>query len=328
MSFLWLIAALIFLLASGFYSGSEMGLYCVNRLRLRLRAGKEEHPRAAGLLSLVNRQQETVLGILLGTNLANYLLTMCTTTVLMQLAGFHPNRVEVYTAVILSPVIFVFGDVVPKNWYQVEADRLMYHSARLLRGSVVLFRYMGILWLLHKMTRLGARLAGHDENLEWREPRGEVVGLLREGAAEGALSEQQAQIVERVMNLSDVRVGSIMIPRQHVVTVSSQAGRVDFRQVVSGHNYSRMPVLGPNRRTVLGIVNIFDVLADPDEGAVEKWMHPPLTIQASETVSNALVRMQRTKEAMAVVTDPRRGFVGVITLKDVVEEIFGELYAW
>jgi CBS domain containing-hemolysin-like protein len=328
MSVAWLIGALFFLLASGFYSGSEMGLYCVNRLRLRLRTGKEEHPEAAGLVELVSRQQETVLGILLGTNLANYLLTVCTTTVLLQLAGFHPARAEIYTAVILSPVIFVFGDVVPKNWYQVEADRLMYRSARLLRGSVLLFRHTGILWLLHGMTRLGARLAGHDESLEWREPRGEVVGLLREGAAEGALSEQQAQIVERVMNLSDVRVGSIMIPRRHVVTVSSQDSRTDFQRAVRGHNYSRMPVLSPDRRTVLGIVNIFDVLADPDEGTIEKWMHPPLTIQASETASNALVRMQRTKEAMAVVTDPRRGFVGVITLKDVVEEIFGELYAW
>lgn len=324
----WLMVAIFFVLAGGFYSGSEMGLYCLNRVRLRLRAERGETRSAQSLLRIASRQQETVLGILLGTNLSNYLLTVATVALLAGTFNIQPNRVEFYAAAILSPLIFVIGDVVPKNWFQIEADRLMYKSASLLRASVVLFRATGILWLLHGMTRIGARLAGHDEREDWHGPRAEVVGLLREGAAEGALTEEQARIVERVMNLSSIRVGSIMVPRQRVATAPIDASRRAFEQIVRGHNYSRMPVITRDRKTIVGIVNVYDVLADERGAGVKAWMQEPLTIRARDSAASALVHLQRARATMAVVTDPRRGFVGIVTLKDVVEEIFGELPAW
>lgn len=324
----WLVAAVFFTLASGFYSGSEMGLYCVNRIRCRLRAERERTRPARWLLGLTENQQETVLAILLGTNLANYLLTVAATTLLAQALAIPASQVDLYTAAILSPLIFVVGDVVPKNWFQLDADRLMYRAAPVLRGTVVLFRVTGLLWLLQLMTRFGARLTGHDARDEWQGPRGEVAGLLREGAAEGALSEEQARIVERVMNLSAVRVGSIMIPRRHVATVPVTAGRDAFARMVRGHNHSRMPVMSRDRRKVIGIVNVYDVLADETGANLAAWMREVVTIGADQSAATALVQLRRSKATMAIVTDPRRGFVGIITLKDVVEQIFGQLPAW
>ena len=324
----WLTAAIFFVLASGFYSGSEMGLYCLNRIRLRLRAERGEARSARSLLRIANRQQETVLAILLGTNLANYLLTVATAALLAGAFNIRPSRVEFYTAAILSPLIFVIGDVVPKNWFQMEADRLMYKCASLLRASVMFFRATGILWLLHGATRIVARLAGHDEREDWHGPRAEVVGLLREGAAEGALTEEQTRIVERVMNLSGIDVGSIMVPRRRVATVPIDATRHVFEQIVRGHNYSRMPVISRDRKTIVGIVNVYDVLADETGAGVEAWLQEPLAIRARDSAASALVHLQRARATMAIVTDPRRGFVGIVTLKDVVEEIFGELPAW
>jgi len=204
----------------------------------------------------------------------------------------------------------------------------MYRSAPLLRATVVFFQFTGILWLLHRITRLGARLAGHDEREQWHGPRGEVIGLLREGAAEGALTEEQARIVERVMNLSSVPVGSIMVPRRRVAVAPVDASRRLFEQIVRGHDYSRMPVMAQDRKTVIGIVNVYDVLADNRGSGIETWVQAPVVVQARESAASALVQLQRARASMAVVTDPRRGFVGIVTLKDVVEEIFGELPAW
>ncbi len=325
---LWLIAALICLLGSAFFSGAEMGLYSLNRLRLRVQVGKNDPPQARMLLRLHDNRQETVLAILLGNNLANYLLTTTASLVLIGLAGLNPNRAEFYTAALVSPIIFVFGDVVPKNWFQFDTERLMNRSARLLRVTVEVFRWTGVLWLLRQMTRVGARLAGHDANDDWREPRGEIVGLLREVAAHGALSEEQADIFQRVMELPNVRIGAIMVPRGRVVAVTAGADRETLERLVRVHDYSRMPVLSKDGRAVLGVVNVFDVLADESPGTVEKWMCPALTVRASDSAALALVRLQRNKSTMAVVTDPRRGFVGLITLKDVVEEILGPLPAW
>ena len=113
MGIVWLAAAVLFLLASGFYSGTEMGLYCVNRIRLRLRAEAAGASDARTLLGLVQCQQETVLAILLGTNLANYLLTASTAALLASAAFVSPGRVEFYTAAILSPVWTTEKDPAP-----------------------------------------------------------------------------------------------------------------------------------------------------------------------------------------------------------------------
>jgi len=323
-----LIAAAACLLASAYYSGSEMGLYCLNRLRLRLRAEEKRATNARRLLRLANRRQETVLAILIGTNLANYLLTASVSAFLAGLSSVHPERAEFYTAAILSPLIFVFGDVVPKNWFQVQANTLMYHTARMLRASVVLFRMTGLLWLLQSLSRLDGRLLGQSTQEVWRGARWEILGLLREGAAEGGLTEEQTEIIERVMNLSTVRVGAFMIPRRRVVTVPVDATRAAFEQIARNYHFSRMPVLSRDRKTVLGTLNVLDVLADEDRRPLENLLRPPVVIQASDSAAPALVRLQRSRATLAIVTDPRRGFVGMVTLKDVVEEIFGELPAW
>jgi len=325
MTALWLLLTLVCLLASGFYSGSEMGLYCVNRLRLRLRAEKGDAPGAQALALLVQRQQRTVLGILLAQNLANYLLTVAATTFLAAAWAVHPARTEFYCAALLSPLVFVLGDVVPKNAFRIEADRWMYRSAGLLRVSVTLIRLTGVLWLLEAIARCGAWLARHEQRDDWGGPRAEVIGLLREGAAEGALTEEQARIVERVMNLSSIRVGSIMIPRRLVATVTADLSRSAFEHVVREHHYSRMPVMARDRRTVLGIVNVHDVLADDSGAGVREWLHAAVVIGAHETAASTLVQLRRAKAPLAIVTDPRHGFVGIVTLKDLVEEIFGEL---
>jgi len=328
MTIIFFLAATILALGlAGFFSGSEMGLYCVNRVRLRLRAERPGAADARALLDLASHQEESVLGILLSQNLANYLMTVTATALMLHGLGVHSSRVEFYTAAVLSPVAFVFSDVVPKNWFRAEADRLMYGCARWLKAVVSVLRLTGVLWLLRQVTRLSVWVSGHEEDDRLRGPRGEVIGLLREGAAEGALTREQAEIIERVMNFSSVRVGAVMIPRRLTATVPITATRTQFLWAVRSHSYSRMPVVERDGRTVSGIISVCDVLADETEAGIGTWMKPPIVVQAKDSAGRALVQLQSAGETMAVVNDPRRGFVGIVTLKDIVEEIFGELPA-
>lgn len=323
----WLVAAAVFLLGSSFFSGSEMGLYSMNRIRLRL-CSSQNDPRARVLMRLMDRQDETVLAVLLSNNVMNYLLTVAVVALLIRATNVGSDHADVYAALILSPITIVFGDVVPKNWFQARGDRLMYPAARVVQLSVWLLRCTGVLLLLQWMTRLVARLTGESREASWRGARGEIVGLLREGAAEGVLSEEQTAMVERVMNLSTVRAGTIMIPRHAVVTISEDATRAVFEDLVRKYPYSRLPVLSTNQRSVVGILNIYDILTDETGGSIARWMKPPVIIPASTTAPQILIQLRQARAAMAIVTDPRRGFVGLVTLKDVVEEIFGELAAW
>lgn len=317
--------AVFCLLAAGFYSGCEMGLYCINRIRLRLRAEQPHATRARLLLRLAQLQEDSVLSVLLWQNIAGYLLTVAATSFIGRIGSTDPRHVEFYAAAILSPLAFAFGDVVPKNWFQIEADRLMYRAARILYYSVALIRWTGIVWLLKQVPRLAARFAPEEQRRQLAGPRGEVVGLLREGIAEGMLTEEQTQIVERVLSLSTIRVGSLMIPRANVLTVPIDASEELFRHVVRRHPFTHLPVLGDDRRVVVGVVNVNEVLADEAGYSLQRHLKPPIDVHAGESAAKALVQLQRADVTLAIVVAPRRGFVGIITLTDIVEEIFGEL---
>jgi CBS domain containing-hemolysin-like protein len=323
----WIAVSLLLLIAVAFFSGSEMGLYSLNRVRLRLRAEQSPAGTAPILLDLTSGRDQTVLSILLLQNLCGYALTVATARTLMHVWHLHPGHVEWYSALILSPTIFVLGDVVPKNWFRQEADRLMYPVARLLQWSVALLQFTGLPALLGWASRTIARLVGRDDKAEWLGGRGEVLGLLREGAAEGVLSQEQTEIVERVLEFSRIRVGAMMIPRRRVITVPIDVDRRTFEHTVRLHPYSRLPVLSRDGRTVTGIVNVAAVLAD-DAFDLRRHLQEPLVLRAADFAVVALVRLQRSGAAMAIVSEPRQALLGIITLKDVVEEIFGELPAW
>jgi putative hemolysin len=311
------------LLIAGLFSGCEMGLYCINRIRLRLRAEQQHATRAHLLLRLAEHQEQSVLSVLLWQNVAGYLTMLAATAWLAEVSGADPRRVEFYAAALLSPLIFALGDVVPKNWFRIEADRLMYPVARVLYASVALVRLTRLPVLLEQVPRLVARLIAPQDAERWQGPRGEVVGLLREGAAEGAMTEEQTQIVERVLSLSSIRVGSFMIPRRRVLTVPVDATEELFRHVVLRHPFTHLPVLAADRRMVLGIVNVNEVLADEAAYSLRPHLRSAIEVHADESAAKALVQLQRADVTLAIVVDPRRGFVGIITLTDIVEEIFG-----
>lgn len=324
----WLAASMLFLLGSFFYSGTEMGLYRVNRLRLRLQAEHNPTRSVRSLHRLIQHPQETVMALLLGNNLSNYLLTVCTASLIVEAFRVSDTRAEFVVAAVLAPLVFVFGDVLPKNWYQADTDRLMAHSTRFLHGTVLLFRYTGVLWMLQRLANAVVRITGHDHGEGLRSARAEVIGLLHEGAAHGGLTLEQTQFIERVMNLANVRVGAIMVPRRRAVTVPIRCDRRQFERIVRGSPHSRLPVIGPDHRSIVGIVSVQEVLACEAERPVEPCLQPPLTLTASTSAASALVQLRESESKMAVITDPRHGFVGLVTLKDVVEEIFGELPAW
>jgi len=324
----WIILAAVFIVASGFYSGSETGAYCINRIRLRLRADTGDR-RAVMLRRLLADEQGLLVSVLIGTNLSNYLTTVCVAYIFTT-HYFAEGRAELYTTLIVAPVIFVFGEVLPKNLYQRHADRLVRGSMWPLVGSYFVCRALGLIGLLKGINRVLIRALSPSETDESElvHPRQEVVALLREGLGHGVLSEQQSLSVERVMRLQHVRVGHAMIPRSRTAVVQLDAGRERLLELIGQHDFSRLPVCTADPRRIVGVVNVYDVLQADAQATVEQLMHPPLRARPEESVMACLVRMQRARQPMAVVETEGGRAVGIVTIKDLVEEIVGELAAW
>ena len=330
---LLLAGCLFFVFVSGLFSGSETGLYCLNLTRLRI-AANENEPAAVRLQALLRDRSGLLFTTLAGTNLANYLAPICLTVLFLRtLDAVDPaereHLAELYTTLLLTPFVFIFGEIVPKNLFQRNADRLMNRISWILRASHTLFALTGIIWFQRRFSELALKALKRDPaSGSALHSRPDMYQLLREGAADGALTRTQTTILERIGRLKTVRVGSVMVPTKRVVMLASDKTREDAERTIRTARYSRMPVYEKARRRVIGVVHILDVLTAPPGKPVARMIRVPVEIPVDTPVIEALAVLQREFRRMAIVTNPRGKCLGIVTVKDLVEELVGELAAW
>ncbi len=308
---------------SGVFSGAETGLYCVNRARLKVQA-ERGNPRALRLEGVLWNNQAALSLTLVGTNLANCAATACFAFLLSVRLGFSEHQAEVYTTLIVALVIFTFGEVVPKNLFQSHPDRLMSVVSRVLRVANVIF--FPAVWVL---TLLTTRLTGlfGDQAKGGLDPRRQIALLLREGLASSDHDGAHHEMVDRALTLADTSVHTVMTPRNRVVTIAAAAGRDKLLSLARTKQYSLLPVFKHHPRRIVGIVEVPRLLDDTWQTVGEQMM-PFIRLDPHESVASALIRLQQERARMAVVVDRGGYLLGIVTLKDLLEELVGELSAW
>ncbi len=324
--------ALVGMAVAALANGMETGLYRVNRIRLRLRGEQDDH-RAAALLALLKDLRGTIIVCLVGYNGGVYLTTIVVTT-LVAASGWVGTAagVEVLATAILTPLFFVFTDVTPKSIFAVEADRWTYPLAHPMRWAYALLRGVGLVPALKGVSNLVLRIAKAcgAEAANPFTPRQRLRAVIREGVAEGVITDYQDELVEKVLGLRERPVRQVMIHMRYVAAVPANVSRQRFSRELCRHSYTRLPVYEKHRDNIVGIVRINDVLAEGGQAfdLSRVMSRDVVTVPPEMTVSAAMFRMRGARAAMAVVQDTRGRAVGIITIKDLVEEIVGELAAW
>jgi CBS domain containing-hemolysin-like protein len=337
----------VFVFLSGLFSGSETGLYCVDRLRLRL-AAHEKDRSAVRLQGLLEDEPGLLFTTLLGTNIANYLAPVCLTIIFLSTSAAQSDSerehlAEFYTTLILTPVVFIFGEVVPKNVFQRHADRFMVRMSSFLGATHQVFRLTGIIAFQRKVSEVAMkRLHRRPVSGSALHSRPGMYHLLREGAAAGALTHTQVFMLERIHALQSIRVGSVMVPRSRTIMLSAEATWADVERTIRNTQVSRMPVYRDgDRRRIVGTVHLLDLLtadsharwcenpfSHPSPCELSRHLRPPVELPPDLPVIEALSALQREHRRMAIVVDKWGHCIGIVTVKDLVEEIVGELAAW
>ena len=315
------------LFLSAFFSGAETGMYCVNRLRLGL-AVKQRDRRALRLESVLADQQGALSVVLIGTNMANYVTTAAVAYLFAELWHFGETDAELYTVVLLTPIVFVFGEVVPKNLFQLHADTLLPRGGRLLAFFNRLFRLIGLVWSLKQLAGAINRLVGGatQHSLAFP-PKRRVAMLLQEALADSMLGEDQSDLIDRVCQLSETPLHAVMIPRNRVVVIGADVDRRGLLRMARRTGHVHLPVYESNRRHIIGLIKVDGLLQSDDWRTVEECLEPPLALSPHETVGKAITRLKRASRGMAVVTDHGGQMLGIVTLKDLLKEVVGELAA-
>ncbi len=325
----WVAVGLVSAVLSALYSGLETGVYCLNPVKLRLRS---EHGAGLSrwLADLSSQRERLLLVLLIGNNVANYGCTAAA-AILLARTQVGTHQAELLTTLLVTPVLFVVGEMIPKNLFQRFADQLVYRWLWLLRGSQLLFKATGLVAVIGALTdvivRIGRRGTKSADVLGARE---QLHSMLRDTAAAGVLSGYQSQIAENVLNVSEVTVGDVMTPLRRVEMLPHDATAGQFQRLAERSAYARWPVYKRGRRhEVIGVVKVQDVLlAEDDKWDLTPHLLEPVRLPPATQVMPALLRLQRTRRAMGIVVDARGQAVGIVTIKDLVEEIVGELVAW
>jgi len=327
----WLVA-LAGVAIAALSNGVETGLYRLNRIRLRLRADSGDR-RATTLQTLLADLRGMIIVCLIGTNAGAFMATAMATA-LVASAGWVEGStgIEILATVIVTPILFVFADVAPKCIFTAEADHWMYPLARPLAGAYRLLRGIGLVPALNGLSNLILRVARKKEaeGAEPFHPRQRLRAILGEGAAEGVISGYQHELVDKVLALREQLVRGVMIPMGRVAAVPVDITRERFIEELRKHSYSRVPVWEGRKENVVGIVHIIDVLAEKN-GSLDlaaTMSREFVSVPPDMTVTQAIARLRKARAAMAIVRDEKDRAVGVITVKDLVEEIVGELAAW
>lgn len=323
---LWGVLMLMGFLGSALFSGMETGAYRLNRVRLYVLSSQGKSS-ARSLERVVSRPASLIGTLLIGNNLCNYVGTAGLGVILgsMDLAVWQAVLVN---TVLVTLILFVFGETLPKDLFAAHADRLMYPLAKLLVFLRAAFTWSGLLPVVVLLSDLAVRLVGKGEDGALT-PRKRVAQMVNEGAGVGLISSEQTAIAQRALAMSNTRILAECTPWQDVITLRMDASREELRRLARRTPRSRMPVVD-ERGAVVGVADIIDTLLVDRQNPrpVVAAMKPAVKMPGDTTVRQALTRLQREHIGLAIVARPDGRPAGVVTVKDLVEPLTGEIKQW
>ncbi len=330
-------AVVLLVLLSGFFAGAETGIYRLSRFRLRL--GIQEHrPFFSILDKVVKDSHGMVLTTLIGNNLANYAATSIVTYIILSRTR-AAHSAEFYAAAVMTPLLFLCAEIIPKSMFYLHADTILPRLAPVLWFFWQLFTRLGIVGLFKSISGFLSRLFGLPPDAAeviTAGHRTRMKQIINETRDEGIVSAFQKDIMHRTVDIPAMPVREVMVPISKVVTADLQTAAAGLRDILRSSPYTRLPVYSKSEANIVGLINIYEVLTTNDQfDNLEEFVKPAGSLPATTSVLDAIGIMRKGNHRMMLVTPPtdrrqktKQKPSGLITMKDLIEELTGELTPW
>ena len=310
------------LVLSALFSSSETALTTVNRIRIRTLAGQGDK-RAMTLLAVLQNPEKMLSVILIGNNVVNLYASSLATTVTLSLFG--SKLVGVATG-ILTLAVLVFGEVAPKTMASRNAEQIALRAAGPIKCLMWLFT--PLVFVVNNLARLVMKLFGADRpgkrELMTAE---ELRTIVQVGHEDGVIENSERKMIDNVFDFGDRSARDIMIPRIDMTCIDMEAGYDELMEVVREEKYTRIPVYKESADTIVGILNIKDLLfrAQDKPFRIAELMRKPLFTYEQKKTSELMVEMRKNYTNLAIVLDEYGVTAGMVTMEDILEEIVGEI---
>ena len=313
------------------FAGYETGLVSSNAIRVRYLAEEEGSGRARRLLHHIEAPDRMLTTLLIGTNLMVVVSTLVVSYLVHWVCeqfGQAPRVVEnIVSTIVVAPILLIFAEIIPKSVFRTHPTRLalaflptiaFFHNLVTPLGAPLTWATSGLLRLFGGKHRHISPLMSSLDDVRF---------LVDEGVDHGTIEPEEQEMIHSVIDMQHTTAKEIMVPRIAIRALPHTATRSQLVDLFTTSGHTRIPIYGDSVDAIIGVVNAYSILTDEDPERediarfIKDVMHVPDTIAVDDLFRD----MKDAKQHVAVVTDEYGGTDGIITMEDILEEIFGEI---
>lgn len=311
------------IIVSSFFSMSETVFSSMNPIRMR--SYIEDSKKGSKKAYWIHEHFDlTLTTILVGNNLANIALATISVGVFSQVFNGSETLISIFNTVVMTTIILIFGEIIPKSYGKIYSETIA------LRISGLLFIIIKVLkpvsWIFMKIRALFLK---DDNRVMISVTEDELESIIDTMEEEGSIDEDEAEMLQSVLDLGEKRVYEIMTPRVDMVAVEVNDSEEMIKKVFLEHQFSRIPVYENVRDNVIGILterDFFTCLITNQKFDIRSMMKPPIFVSKSMRADTLIETLQRESIHLAIVSDEFGGTSGIVSMEDALEELVGEIY--
>ncbi len=312
----------LLLLFSACFSSAETAMTTVNRIRI-LSLAEEGSPKAQRLLRIIDNPGKLLSTILIGNNIVNLSASALATSWTTRVLG--SAFIGAATG-LLTLLILLFGEITPKTMATLYAEKfaLAYSGfilflMKVLTPVIFIVNHLSgaILHMLH-MDKDNRQIAMTEQEIKT------MLDVSHEG---GVIEKEERQMIDNVFDFGDSRAKDVMVPRIDMTFVEANASYEELMSIFRENGYTRYPVYEQSTDTIIGIINMKDLLLldDKEDFSIRKVLRKPYFTYEYKNTADLLMEMREYSVNLAIVLDEYGATAGMITLEDLLEEIVGEI---
>lgn len=313
---------------SAFFSGSETALFSLSRLDLQ-KLRRERHPKSEILHALLDEPRRLIISILCGNELVNIAATINMAGILLALYG--PDQVGWINIIVMFPLLLLFGEVTPKT---IAASNPIRISTGIVATPLAAWsRFVTPLRRIVRMAagRITTWVVGGEQAPENILRVDEFRAVLEDVADEGVLDATERVLIDNLLEAGETEIVEIMTPRTRIKFLEIDTPLPEMFEKFKNYEHPRVPICRDRTDNFIGFLHAEDVLkltmdgADLDALHPEDIMHAPVVVPPTKNVDEMFDFFQANNARAAIVLNEFGGVEGLITMRDIIKFIFGEI---
>ncbi len=321
---LWNILILFILIVlSGFFSGTEVALLSVSKIKARALL-KEKKKGAQALYKLKENPHRMIITILIGNNIVNIGAAALATVIAVDYFG--SAGLGIATG-IMTFVILVFGEITPKTFASMHAERL---SLLVAKPILVMGYILYPVVVLFEAVTNGIRIVFNVKGEASLVTEEELKTMIEVSAEKDVINLKERELLKSVLEFGDISVEEVMTPKEKILSINEDSSMQEAIKQISrskySRKYSRIPLFSKSRYNITGVVHIRDILGSVGKKKkLKEIADEPVFVSYDMTLDKVFKLFQLKQTHMAIVVDFKRNLLGLVTLEDLMEEIVGEI---